>query len=963
MAVTNTVQGLNCVIDLLKNILDATKSNDDKTVQPRDVSSTSRVTANIQSPAIETEGLNSLNSINKGIENKAKSYVSIIKTITSKDTVSGIKTLASLQGLGVLTMFNKAIDTIVNSLNLLNNMKVSKANVTNFVTVINSITNIITAFTDIIFSIGKVMLAAVGLGALFIIAWPMILLGFAGVAATAIGVLGIIKLMVVVQTFLFGSAPGSTLKNAAQAIIFKQMTEIFLYLGAIMVVAAGVGLLAEYAGPYIMSGIAWMAGVMLGIMGIMFLANMVSKNVMFGVVSIGIIIASLYAVSLLIFIAAGVGVFTENFYDKILIGFGAIASVMVGVALIMALVKLTEKFIVSSKVVSSIALLIGTLLLASLLVTVSIEVGKVVMDNFRTVMIGLGSLAGMVVALSIVMSLIGKLTDFAGAGSVLKGIGLIILMVGVLSVTSFMIKGVINLENDVKAGGGWTTIWKTIGMIGGVVGALLTVAGLLGASKSIALAIAIGLGLIGGITLILLGLSKVIRNVVDTAIIINEAREKNAFDGIENAARSIGSAISTLVKELLPASWRAVLLFPAITPLNMLMNTISKFVRIVSKFGKDPNAITPVEVDENGKVISTGEKTNIGQIAQNIAIAFSVFLKNLSDGLKSADIEGLKHSRKVSRLMNRIINPISKFAEVIVNVGNNPNFINDPKTGKPKADIIQIGTNIANVFVNLVKIIDDNLKNIEISRGKIKKLAKMEGVVNAIGGTLELLTKYKVAEDGKSITIIDENGKSRTHIIDFSGIGTVLKDLNTNLGGVNISNIEDFSDWAGKDISSSSIWTILNKVEMFDADSTALEKNAANVKIFQEEWTKLDNIMFKDSKNKLKALKEYKETMAELCKVLKEMSESTEKISQMTLPNVNTTNNSNGGILDRVFKKENTSTAVDSQNNNAVNNVSQQQPINSSEIADAIKSGLTGSIVKLSFRDSTEDFVADLMLS
>lgn len=963
MAVTNTVQGLNCVIDLLKNILDATKSNDDKTVQPRDVSSTSRVTANIQNPAIETEGLNSLNSINKGIENKAKSYVSIIKTITSKDTISGIKTLATLQKLHVLMMFSQAIDTIVNSLNLLNNMKVTKANVTNFVTVINSITNIITAFTDIIFSIGKVMLAAVGIGALFIIAWPMILLGFAGVAATAIGVLGIIKLMVVVQTFLFGSAPGSTLKNAAQAIIFKQMTEIFLYLGAIMVVAAGVGLLAEYAGPYIMSGIAWMTGVMIGVMGIMFLANMVSKNVMFGVVSIGIIIASLYAVSLLIFIAAGVGVFTEHFYDKILIGFAAIASVMVGVALIMALVKLTEKFIVSSKVVSSIALLIGTLLLASLLVTVSIEVGKVVTDNFRTVMIGLGSLAGIVVALSIVMSLIGKLTDFAGAGSVLKGIGLIILMIGVLSVTSIMIKGVINLENDVKAGGGWATIWKTIGMIGGVVGALLAVAGLLGASKSIALAIAIGLGLIGGITLILLGLSKVIRNVVDTAILINEAREKNAFDGIENAARSIGSAISTLVKELLPASWRAVLLFPAITPLNMLMNTISKFVKIVSKFGKDPNFITPVEVDENGKVISTGEKTNIGQIAQNIAIAFSVFLKNLSDGLNKADIEGLKHSRKVSRLMNRIINPISKFAEVISNVGNNPNFINDPETGKPKADIIQIGTNIANVFVNLVKIIDDNLKTIEISRGKIKKLAKMEGVVNAIGGTLELLTKYKVAEDGKSITIIDENGKSRTHIIDFSGIGTVLKDLNTNLGGVNISNIEDFSDWAGKDISSSSIWTILNKVEMFDADSTALEKNAANVKIFQEEWTKLDNIMFKDSKNKLKALKEYKETMAELCKVLKEMSESTEKISQMTLPNVNTTNNSNDGILDRVFKKENTSTAVDSQNNNAVNNVSQQQPINSSEIADAIKSGLTGSIVKLSFRDSTEDFVADLMLS
>ena len=65
MAVTNTVQGLNCVIDLLKNILDETKSNSDKTVQPRDVSSTSRTTANNKT---NIQDLHTLNSISKNFQ-------------------------------------------------------------------------------------------------------------------------------------------------------------------------------------------------------------------------------------------------------------------------------------------------------------------------------------------------------------------------------------------------------------------------------------------------------------------------------------------------------------------------------------------------------------------------------------------------------------------------------------------------------------------------------------------------------------------------------------------------------------------------------------------------------------------------------------------------------------------------------------------------------------------------------
>lgn len=935
MAVTNTVQGLNCVIDLLKNILDATKSNDDKTVQPRDVSSTSRVTANIQSPTIETEGLNSLNSINKRMENKAKSYVSIIKTITSKDTISGIRTLASLQGLGVLTMFNKAIDSIVNSLNLLNNMKVTKPKVTSFVTVINSITRIITAFTDIIFSIRKVMLAAVGLGALFIIAWPMILLGFIGVTATMIGVLGIIKIMMSIQTILFGGV--MNINSVMNVVIFKMMTEIFLYLGGIMLTAAAIGILSTIAAPYILEGFKWMAGVMVGVLAIMWLASKVSESVKFGLLAIGTIIISLYAISLLIFIAAGVGAFSAHFWRQILIGFGWILGITALITLAVLAISNTKDIAVKYNVIVSIGLLAISMIAVGLLVMVMNNVGKTVNDNAKAVFAGMGTMLVLMVALSGLLWVISKIANSINLTSTLKGIGLILLLGITISAMTLVIQSLINVQDKVKTAGGWENVWEVLKRIRKMIWSITIIAGLLGASKSVAIAIGIGLGIIGGITLILLGLSKVIRNIVDTAILIGEANERKAFDGIESAAKSIGSAISTLVKELLPASGSALLLMPAIVPLNMLMNTISKFVRIVSEVGEDPNFMVPTEIDENGNIKTSYAKVNMQLVALNIATAFTSFVETLSSKLKSADIDGLKNAKVVSRLMKRIINPISEFVKVVQSVAKDPNFVtpvelNDDgsvKSSGSGVNIGQVAQNIANTFIILVNSIDKHLSSIEMSGGKIRKLAKMEGVVNAIRGTMELLTKFKVTSVGKThqITLTDDKGQQRTITAEFSGLNELLSSLNTELKDVKTNNIEDLADLT------------------------------PNITKFHEEWAKLDNIMFSDSNRKLKVLKEYKETMAELCKVLKDMSESTEKISQMKLPDTNVSENETH--LNPIKQQINTSTAVDSQNNNAISNNS----FNPSDIADAIKTGLSGSVVKFTFNDSTEDFIADMMLT
>ena len=781
------------------------------------------------------------------------------------------------------------------------------------------------------------MLTAIGLGALFIVAWPMILLGFAGVTATMIGVLGIIKIMTSIQKLLFGGM--NAIDSVMNVAVFKMMTEIFLYLGGIMLTAAAIGILTTSAAPYILEGFGWMAGVMVGILGIMWLASTVSESVKFGLLAIGTIIISLYAISLLIFIAAGVGAFSERFYPQILIGFGWIIGITTLIAIAVLAISKAKDIAVKYNVIASIGLLAISMIAVGLLVMVMNNVGKTVIDNAGAVFAGMGTMLVLMVALSGLMWVISKIADSINLTSTLKGIGLILLLGITISAMTLVIQSLINVQDKVKTAGGWENVWEVLKRIRKMILSISIIAGLLGASKSVAIAIGIGLGIIGGITLILLGLSKVIRNIVDTAILINEAREKNAFDGIENAARAIGSAISTLVKELLPAAGRAILLMPAIVPLNMLMNTISKFVKIVSKVGGDPNFMVPIETDENGNIKTSYAKVNMQLVALNIATAFTTFVETLSSKLKTTDIDGLKNARRVSRLMKGIINPISKFVKVVQNVAKDPNFItpvelNDDGSVKGSGSGVNIGQvaqNIANTFIILVNSIDKHLSSIEMRGGKIRKLAKMEGVVNAIRGTMELLTKFKVTSKDKThqITLIDDNGQQRTITAEFSGLNELLSSLNTELKDVKTNNIEDLADLT------------------------------PNITIFHEEWAKLDNIMFSDSNRKLKVLKEYKETMAELCKVFTDTSESTEKISQMKLPDINATTNNTP--LNQTKQQTNTSTAVDSQNNKSLNNV--QHSINASEIAEAIKSGLTGSVVKFSFNDSAEDFIADMVMS
>lgn len=1026
MAVTNTVQGLNCVIDLLKNILDETKSNSDKTVQPRDVSSTSRTTANITSPTIETDGLNSLNSINKGIENKAKSYVSIIKTITSKDVISGIKQLALLNTMGILKAFNFAIEVLIDGVNKIDKIKVKTTDVKAFMTVIKGITDVVNSFTNVIFSLGKIILAAAGLGVFFIFAWPMILLGFSGITATMIGVLAIVKLMTIVQKILFGGTlsanggVGKGIKSGMQVLLFRQMVDIFLSLSAIIFVAAAVGLFAQLALPQIAYGFVMISVVAIAVLGLVWLINnsvskimgmskgassikgeYLTKDDKRGLIkmatAVGVVammVGILFAISGLIVISAMIGAIAVAFWPQILIGFGAIISVVAGILLLIWAIKKAVDWIMKDKnsagnllgggnswellkTVGSVAILVITMLAISLLIAVAAGVGAIAIEHYGKIMIGMGAifitLALMLGALKFLIMIANNIKNT----ELLKAVGVLFVITVVLFALTALIKQMADLSLYVSVAGGWgnvSLVFISIGVIAGLMLAAMWGIGTMCQNPMVLLAVAIGGAVLGGIAAIMLIFSKAIRNFVETAIIIGEANKNNAFEGIGKAAFKIGWAISAMSIALIPASLTASLIAPAIRPLNALMNVISKFVNILSKVGKDPNFITPVEVDEDGKIKSTGEKANVVQIAKNIANSFKVFIDILVPAFEDINMRGVRRMGRAAKKLNKILEPVSKFADIISKVGSDPNFIsiidvntldeNGNAKIQKRVKVVEISENISKAFSTFVTTLAADLENIEKSNiKKFKKLAKGEGVIGMISGFLDIFSRFKVSDDGKTLYTVDESGKETSTTINSTGIAQMLQDLNSAFKSIDYDNIEDFESWAGSDISTSSVWHILNNVEYYNkGNRPALLENATNVKIFQEEWTKLDNVMFKDSKNKLKALKEYKETMQELCKVLKEMSESTEKISQMRLPDVNYSENNINTQQKPAAIQQNVSTAVDSQNNISTNNQSSQS-FNPSEIADAIKEGLSGSTIRFAFNDSMEEFIGEMAMS
>ena len=964
MAVTNTVQGLNSVVDLLKNILDTVKS-DSKNVQPKDVSSTTRTTADIGS-SISTNNLTALNSINAKTAQNAQSYANIVKTITSKDVISGIKNLALLYKIGVIKIFVNAIELIIEGINKVENIKISAAKLKNFNAFISSIGKLATAMTSAIMSLGKIMLVAAGLGVLFIVSWPFILIGFTGIALIMAGVLLLVKGMIVLQNILFGGAftPAKAVKNGISVMLFQQMAEIFLSMAALILISAAVGLLAQYAWPQIGIGFVLIGALCFGIVLLFKFMNAIVNEMVgfskgvgrqgFGlgledtknlikiattVTVVAIMIAIMFSLAALVFVAAGVGLLAQHAFPQILIGFGIIVGILF---LTIGILKLAD-FLVNNVlkigdpgnikntlvIVATIGVLIIVMIALSFLIAAAAGVGALVVEYTAEVSAGLRMIMLVLLAMIGIAFILNMLMNSINAKNLLVGLGVVFGLSLVLFALNFAVMAIAKTGKFVTENGGWPMFWKTATSIGGVLLAMVLISygigALIQASGGLAgAAIAMGLGIIFGIALTISALAVAIKKVAEVGKIVAEAERTKAFDGLIKGIGRIGLAISTMSATLIPAAASAMLITPAIRPLNKLINIISKFVDILAKVGNNSSFLTPVKLDDEGNVIQTGEKVNIGIVAQNIAKSFITFITNLSTGFANFDGVSKRTMKRVAKAFGAIINPISGFVDTITKVN---------KETQTKLNDTNIATNIASTFALFINKLDDAFtkdSTFELETNiwgtpKLKKLSVLDGISSAIGGSLELLSKYNV--NGNTITITNDDGTTRTVAVNPAGIGTLLTELNTALSG-KYENIENF------------------------------ESTSNSLSIISNNLQSIDNVLFKDSNNKLKAIKEYKEALKELNETLKEMGTNIEQISKADFSNLGKANkNQSTQIVQNevpVTTKHNNSTSVESI---------QPDSASMSNIADAIKEGLSGATVRFAFADSMEDFIGEMVVS
>ena len=895
MAVANTVQGLNNVIDLLKNILDTLK-DDQKAVQPGDVSSTSRITAKSSSDlkiSSTVNELNALGGLKKNISNKAGSFVNIISTITSKETLSGITKFALMSKTGIFKMFATGIDMMVDALNRLGNIKVSKSKLKTFTTVLETVKGSTKIFTDALYSLAGVIVVAAAIGVFAALAWPQILIGFGVLTATMAGVIVIVFLMNKLINFLYGSKVGvatgtndmiADVKFGADVLIFQQVAKIFLYLAGIVVVAAAVGLLAQIAMPQILSGLALIGGLFIVVTGMILLFGKILNTILKGDVDAGVnfgigigaiamTVMILYSLAFLVVLAAGVGVLAEKARPQIWKGFVIIGAIFVIITGLVFLIAWLSTFIQREL---------------------------------------LGKTAG-------ILALVG-FTVFIFAFTTLT--------VTLLAATT----------KKINEAGGQKEVWKTVGMVGAIIGAMALLAvGLAALSLLVTPAgVWAAAGVIFAIGYTINSVGKVIETIVDVLFKIDEYKKnhenRDPFEGMGLIGLRIGWFLTTLVAGLAPAGVALLVIGSSIKDINRLMDTVSKFIDMVGKFVADGNKLKPIIGRNSDGTAIYGEAIDIVKISEVIGNSFVTFVDILSEQFKKMDNKTAKTIKKYGKSLNKIMDPVASFIDIVT----------EKYDKLEKADLNSKAKSIATTFTSftaeLAKGMAEADRNAQgsgwqrvgywfkdiFSSGarRTKKWAEtgsaaLDMVAN-LSNVIDLLTQYDISEDGKTITYKDENGNPHTENLNFVGIASIITNLNNALSDISDDNISN------------------------------LEKLGSSFEKFEE-------IIVKNQEKNIKAIKEYTKAIKEMTDEFKNAAGAIDKVNGLQLPE--TTSNKSFAAAQYQPTYNSGSTAVASTPQQTT------QAIDGGDLAEAIKEGLNGAILKVSFSDSIEEFTAELAIS
>ena len=661
MPVTNTVAGLNQTIGLLQAILNEIRN--DKTVQPATVStvmsSNNTTTTTSQTNINDNTDLSLSKNSLSGISNS----VSVIKTIANKETIQAIKSFAEL-GL-VMKGFRKVFTELINTINYIDELKVNEEKTKSFDKILTTLNNSIKMIPTLILSLIGIVVAASLIGVIAPLAWKQILIGFGVISGIVLGAALILKIAsTMLGNITFVETKDDKNKNlSAMPQEIANIIKIFLGFAGMILVATIVGVMVQTFGTQILTGMKTIAVIIAATIGILYIVSLIKPTLKDNMLALGLLIACLYATSLQIVVAWGVGELTIRHFGMIMLGFTMMTGIIAAITGILHLIDFATTKITSGKDIKKIfidiALLSGILLASSLLILVSWGVGELTIRHFGMIMLGFTMMTGIIAAITGLLFVIGKLASNDKVKIALTTgaavIGATTLLLGML--TSVIMK-IVKLTERVKGEGGvgWNNVWQSILSIAGIVSSFTVLFGAIGVvAGAIGWVLLAAIPTIMSVTMILDKIVDVTLKILKTNKKIGDADISKIGKNIVNAFKSFATTLVSGFEEIGRVKGKFVRYAHRLTK---MIDPVMKFVEMIKTFAGDKNTVT----------LLSGEKVNLDKISTNIALMFSQFANHLSIGYDSIDIglfggEGTKANK-----LNKMIDPISKFINILSNI-------------------------------------------------------------------------------------------------------------------------------------------------------------------------------------------------------------------------------------------------------------------------------------------------------
>ena len=988
--VNDAIGGFNQTIQLLKLILDEIR-NDNKTVQPKSVNTLS---SNVIKDNSSSQIDNSTKELSSNSLKNANILSSVVKTISNKDTITGLRNFSAL---GILMKpFSKVFKTLVDTINYIDELNVDENKVKSFETIIKSVQSTVNMIPQLILSLVGIFAAVAVIGVLAPLAMKQIVIGFGAISAILVATALIIKLCSVItgsNTLININLSGNDKNTYTTIGAVKDMVFVLLSLSSLIIIAASIGFLAQYAWPQILIGFTAIAAVVGAVAALIILCASVSRGasvaagegwrgqiasfinsdaVKTGVMtkSVETIVVSLLSMSLLIVIAAAVGALAEVALNKILKGFAAIGSVLVIVGFTLwGLSALAKKTDPKQMLAISAALLAITVtfLAMSVLVIIAAGVGTIVQDKFGIIMAAVGTMALIIFAFTWLVGAVGALAD------VLKGIfkdGLIILasITGIVLALAITIGVIANVTSKVENVGGWGKMWATIGSMAGVVGAFGVLAAAIGALVGTnfigPVILAAGIAGVAAITSMMTLIADAIIKIINVGEKVGDADIVTIGDKIVSAFISFSSTLINGFDELPSASRK---MKKSSKILYDMLDPVMKFADMLVKFIGDGTTISLIDLSGNET-----NKVNLATISNNIVGAFVSFSNSLVKGFDEKGEIATNKMKKSAKRISAMLDPIQKYVEMISMFAKDENTLTlfsgefddagEKYTPKNSVNIVDIGNNIVKAFSNFAATLVSGFGKIDVD-GKVKREAERVGaMLDPIANFVRILASdihVELDTTGTNVTSIkmkDSSGNEVTAVnpsTTFKGIALLIKNFgeifNTELDNKKINIPKNLNDV---------ILNVNNIISTLNDGSNTLSNSANSFEIASKQLNSFDDILIKNDKKRNDAINKYRQSIKELTTEIEKATDALTKMQDKSSININTAPTPPYANPERrqqpIITHENVNTSQQANN--------QQNNFDFAEFEKHIINALGSNTIRVKFNDSIEELIGELQI-